>query len=184
MREYLLAVAAGLAIGGAWEVGGGTISAFFAAPAPAPSASPAPFKQPTATEYWRLQGECVKLAQNILNGFGGANGPDGRQRSATSHYRADDGHCYAIIYASEIVPRPKVDGKDNGTFDSTSMLLYDGQTGGLLASARTDFDDKQTGMIFDQRYPQIDSHGEHFTSEKALASWDETVSYINSKLGD
>jgi hypothetical protein len=41
MREYLLAVAAGLAIGGAWEVGGGTISAFFAAPAPAPSAAPA-----------------------------------------------------------------------------------------------------------------------------------------------
>jgi hypothetical protein len=69
MREYLLAVAAGLAIGGAWEVGGGTTSAFFAAPAPAP---PAPFKQPTATEYWRLQGECVKLAENILNGFGGA----------------------------------------------------------------------------------------------------------------
>ena len=108
MREYLLAVAAGLAIGGAWEVGGGTISAFFAAPAPAPSAPPAPFKQPTATEYWRLQGECVTLAQNILDGLGGAYGPDRWQRSATSHYRADDGRCYAIIYANKSIPRPKV----------------------------------------------------------------------------
>ena len=183
MREYLLAVAAGLAIGGAWEVGRGTTSAFFAAPAPAPSAPPAPFKQPTATEYWRLQGECVKLAQNILNRFGGANGYDHWQRDATSHYRADDGRCYVIIYASEIVPRPKVDGKDNGTYNNTITQLYDGQTGDLLADARTTFD-KQTAMIFDQRYPQIDSHGEHFTSSKVLASWDETVSYMNSKLGD
>ena len=70
MREYLLAVAAGLAIGGAWEVEQRNDKRLlFAAPTPAPSAPLAPFKQPTATEYWRLQGECVKLAQNILNGL-------------------------------------------------------------------------------------------------------------------
>jgi hypothetical protein len=110
---------------------------------------------------------------------GGADGKDGHwQYSVQSHYRADDGRCYVIISGS--INGTDVNGK---SFYNTETSLYDGQTGDMLADARTTFG-KETGMIFDQRCPQTDSNGDHFTSSKVLASWDETVSCINSKLGD
>ena len=192
---FVAGVAATFALGGLITQKSLSDAAALLSNAPVQTAqSPAPFKQPTATEYWQLQGECVKLAQNMLDRLGGTTGDKYTdhgfgplQRSANSHYRADDGRCYVIISESDLVPRKTdVNGKaikDAGNYNNLTKILYDGQTGDLLADARTTFD-KETANICDVRYPQTDSNGGQFTSSKPLAYWDETVSYIESKLGD
>ena len=120
---------------------------------------PAP-KPPTTTEIFNLRTKCAELSQNLLKGLYIAPPLEGTQNS---HYDPSTNRCYAEIDTQT------GDLKAPEKEKEFSRYLYDGQTGHMLAGARTSHGDT-TGGIFD---------GQH-----SDAGYFEAKAYIDEKMAD
>ncbi len=131
--------------------------------APSAFAAERAFQLPTATEIFQLRSACAILGQNILddNVVGVA-----LSESQVSHYDPSTNRCYVEV--------------DVQTADLTKGLnylhrvLYDGQTGEMLASAKLERGEK-SGMVFDKQ---------HNATNLTNAGWDDASSYIDAKMAD
>jgi len=125
--------------------------------------APATSPTATATEVFHLRSECASLGQKILNGniVGVALTQD-----QVSHYDPQTNRCYVQLTVQT------ADLSKPGNYFSTT--LYDGQTGDILAFARTEHD-KKSGMVFDGSLP--DGHDpDRF--------WNHATDFINGKMED
>src|SRR5262245_53323213 len=119
-------------------MGGKILSAaILIASVPLTIASAQPTHQlPTATEVFNLRSRCAALAQKILeeNTVGSA-----LSQSQISNYEPRTNRCYVEITTQAIDP---------SKLDYNSQILFDGQTGEMLAFAKIGRGQK-VGMVFD-----------------------------------
>lgn len=117
----------------------------------------------TATEIFNLRSECARLGQKILHGniVGVALTQD-----QVSHYDPQTNRCYVQLTVQT------ADLSKPGDYFSTT--LYDGQTGEILAFARTEHG-KKSGMVFDGSLPD---------GQDPDRFWNHATDFINGKMED
>jgi len=104
---------------------------------------------PSATEVFHLRSECVALGQKILDGnvVGSA-----LSHSQVSHYDPRTNRCYVeLTIQTADTTKP---------LDYLNRVLYDGQTGEMLAVARLE-KGKKWGMVFDRQHQITASNSEN-----------------------
>lgn len=119
---------------------------------------------PTATEIFHLRSECAALGEKILDNYlvGSA-----LYKSQVSHYDPKSNRCY-VLYTVQTADTTK-------PLDYQHELLFDGQTGEMLASLLYKGEDNKSGIVYDpQHQPTTDTHG----------FYDDTKSYINALMNE
>ena len=102
---------------------------------PLPAAN---FRIPTATEVFHLRNECAKMGEKILSET--LIGID-LSKSQVSKYDPKSNRCYVELFIASTDPKDEL---------YTNSVLYDGQTGEMLAFA-TDKSGKETFGSFKVR---------------------------------
>ncbi len=118
---------------------------------------------PTATQVFHLRSECAALGQKILNGnvVGSA-----LSQSQVSHYDPRTNRCYVeLTIQTADTTKP---------LDYLNRVLYDGQTGEMLAVARLQKGEKW-GMVYDKQ---------HQTTTSKNVFYDDASAFIDNMMAD
>jgi hypothetical protein len=118
---------------------------------------------PTATEIFRLRSECAALGRKILDE--NIVGPALTQ-TQISRYNPLTNRCYVELNAQT------ADNTKKMTYFHT--VLYDGQTGEMLASLKIE-NGQKSGMVFDRN---------HQTKTVVNAGWDDARDDIDEMMTD
>ena len=116
---------------------------------------------PTATEIFELRSKCQKLGdQKLEDSFAGSYW----SQTVTTNYDIVNHHCYIKLELSPAdlsLPLEK---------RKTQTYLFDGQTGEMLASFRTEGTDRRSGIVNDQYW------------EGGSIGFDAAANYINKMM--
>jgi hypothetical protein len=118
---------------------------------------------PRATEVFHLRSECAALGQKILDGNSVGSA---LSQSQASHYDPRTNRCYVELTVQT--------GDTNVALDYLSRILYDGQTGEMLAFARRE-KGKKSGMVFDKQ---------HQVTTDNNAFYDDASAFIDKMMAD
>ena len=121
------------------------------------------FLPPTATEIFDLRSKCAALGRKMLDQ--NVIGPALTQ-TQISRYQPLTNRCYVELNAQT------ADMTKRMTYFHT--VLYDGQTGEMLASMKI-VNGQKSGMVFDRN---------HQTKTDANAGWDDARIYIDEMMAD
>jgi hypothetical protein len=132
---------------------------------------------PTATEYFKLQGECAKLGQKKLDLVNHNNGAAWTNNMRSRYGSDDTGRCYVAI--SSYLPK-------NNPYtakEEADWYLYDGQNDHLLAVAAKLNSKPMWGDISDPEYHGTPPKTVFTDPNAANVIYQWAYDYIASKVG-
>jgi hypothetical protein len=133
---------------------------------------------PTATELWQFRSACIELGQKIVKDTQHLHLTDSVEMS--SRYDPATGHCYVLTTVMRVDDR-------YGHKGDTSVALWDGQTGRILASIHRPIVGEWLGNVDDPQHvsPTLDKFDDD-AAVKAFKKkkYEDAESYINRLMSE
>jgi hypothetical protein len=133
-------------------------------------------QSPTATELWQLRSACVELREKLVKDLQShETGMDRILSDTSSRYDPVTGHCYIATTAMEKT------GDERG---AEHHVLWDGQTGKILASIDFPIHREPSGSVSDPQHvgPSPDKFDDQKTFWRAQAY--DAVIYIHRLMSE